>query len=125
MRLMQTCLVIALVAASAIVAHAQRAGAARTQSSKTYTSIRQVDFNNFIYRLPLPSGRAIRLTGGVNRRVVGLVEEGLEFQVERGAIVYGDLTDDGTDEAAMSLSFRDLNGGAVLETICFAYTLRN
>ncbi len=108
-------LAFVLVFATSGMAAAQRTRGRQAQPAKTYTSIRQVDFNNFTYRWP-GGDDSITLKNG--SAVWGESDASLE------APAYGDLTGDGVEDAAFVIWLRNHNSARYEDSACFIYTLR-
>jgi hypothetical protein len=80
--------------------------------------IRRVDFRNFAFKA---SGESVRLHRGRGTyRENG--DETFSYTVERVSVVYGDLTGDGRDEAALTIRYN--GGGTGAFSKGFVFTLR-
>jgi len=88
-----------------------------SSATKSISDIRQVDFKNFTYRLEWEKEKeVIRLRGGGRIRADG-AESGLQ------RITYGDLTNDGGEEAIVLLRGQNTRISRTLDEV-FIYTLR-
>lgn len=114
---MRSILTMALIAAFAIIGQAQCVNPTRQPPSKLYTSIRQVDFNNFVYRL---RGEQITMRKGEE---TGRNPEGACPLYLVQTISYGDLTSDEKEEAVIVLGC-SLAPGAGYSNAGYIYTLR-
>lgn len=109
-------LAIVVIIILVTVPRAQRKTVQRSQPSKTYTSIRQVDFKNFEYVL---GNRLVR-----TRRGAGSWSN-VELSVDAEGVVYGDLTADAVDDAVVVLNQRTSGLGSLSTFGVYAYTLND
>lgn len=111
--------VLLFVLAISLTASAQRRAKGQAQSTGVKTDIKQVDFKNFTYPV---NGKSVHMRKGkgeyVNRRDN---DESFEANVDK--VVYGDLTGDGMDEAAVVIAYR--GGGSGSYNDGFIYILKN
>lgn len=87
------------------------------QTEKTYSPVRKVDFRNFAYAYPQDSSEKFALVDGKKERTES--EDGARL----GKIEYGDVTNDGEEEALLRIS-PDTGGNCQCEMV-FVYTLEN
>jgi hypothetical protein len=106
--------ILLLAALIPLTNYAQQSRPRRTESALVKTNIRQVDFENFTYRI---DGKAVRVRDGVRS-----VEGRNSISVER--VTYGDLTGDGKDEAAIVIEEIGWGGTGVF-SCGYIYTLQN
>lgn len=88
-----------------------------TQTGKIYSSIRKVDFRNFTYAYPGDSSEKITLVDGNKEQTENEDGGGL------GEIEYGDVTNDGKEEAFLRI--QPITGGNCQCEMVFVYTLEN
>lgn len=81
--------------------------------------IRQVDFQNFTYHT---DGESVRVSRG-HGVYQSNGKETFSYSIEKVAVVYGDLTGDGANEAAVTLYYTGGGSGAFSKG--FLFTLRN
>ena len=89
------------------------------QAPQQFTDIRQVDFRNFTYVVDsscVDDSEPLRVTNGEYR------DESRKTYFSIADVVYGDLTGDGRDEAAVRI-YCEASGGRVSEA--YIYTLRD
>jgi hypothetical protein len=91
----------------------------RVRGTGSMTTIQQVDFKNLTYPV---EGKPVRMHKGegeyISRR-----DRDESFSAEVDKIVYGDLTGDGKDEAAVVIHYRGSGSGSFDDG--FIYTLKN
>lgn len=90
------------------------------KNPKTTSDIRRIDFKNFTYRIfafsESASGDVVQLRNGKSSSL-----SKLSCQLDK--VVYGDLTNDGQDEAAVFMNCD--TGGTARATEGYVYTMRN
>lgn len=97
-----------------------------TTARRTYTSIRQVDFNNFVYSIPSPIGVSASIKGDqiTMRQGIGRgsnPESGCEYRVE--SVSYGYLISDAGPDAVIVLGC-SLTPGNAYNNAGYIYSLR-
>lgn len=90
-------------------------------SQQRLSSIRSVDFENFVYPAqPLYSRKSFRLTSGRYKgRLRGVYD--IPYPVSLVSVAYGDVTGDGSEEAMVVL-FENVKGSAIPYYV-YVYTL--
>ncbi len=96
-----------------------RANPPPTTTRGTYTNIRQVDFNNFVYRI---GGEQITVRKGIEIARSPQGEGGCHNEVER--VAYGDLNADEKEEAVIVLACTFAPEGNGYSNAGYVYTLR-
>jgi hypothetical protein len=107
------------VLAISLATPAQRRTKGQAQPTGVKTDIKQVDFKNYTY---LVNGKSIHVRKGtgayIDRR-----DRDESFSADVDKIVYGDLTGDGMDEAAVVIAYRGSGSGSFNDG--FVYALKN
>ena len=88
-------------------------------TERTYSTVRQVDFNNFVYRI---GGQQITLRKGTETARYPKGEGGCTYLVQ--TISYGDLTSDEKEEAVVVLGCTMAPEGNGYSNAGYIYTLR-
>jgi hypothetical protein len=112
------CSLVALTLSPTALAQSPPKHAHKPSRLMPLKNIRQVDFQNFTYQvndetLRVSNGRGVYASNG---------QETFSYSIEKVAVAYGDLTGDGTDEAAVTLYYT--GGGTGAFSKGFVFTLR-
>ena len=88
-------------------------------NGKQYSSIKDVDFKNFTYSYPRNDSDTFTLKTGIKKQIREQNEDGAKLE----KIEYGDVTNDGKDEAMIGI-YPLMDGNCQCETV-YIYTLEN